>query len=250
MRPRLEIMFAVNTSAGRTSERSIAIERSTDSGVRPWPVRSITNISEIKVSINSTLGFGPSIVISLPRTKITESAKDFSITRINSSRAPVTETIGVEVGTRIQMTGQGEVGPGGGPAGDLYVELIELPHPVFQRNGDQLHATMSLPMTAAALGATMELETLDGTAPIHIKPGTQSGSTVTLRGQGMPRLRSSGRGDLVVHLEILTPSGLDKAQEDLIKQLASLRGEETPSAQLHEQSSSLFGKLKDAFTTR
>ena len=92
-------MFAVNTSAGRTSERSIAIDRSTDSGVRPWPVRSITNISEIKVSINSTLGFGPSIVISLPRTKITESAKDFSITRINSSRAPVTETIGVEVGT-------------------------------------------------------------------------------------------------------------------------------------------------------
>jgi molecular chaperone DnaJ len=157
---------------------------------------------------------------------------------------------GVEGGTRIQMTGQGEVGPGGGPAGDLYVELIELPHPVFQRNGDQLHATMSLPMTAAALGATMELETLDGTAPIHIKPGTQSGSTVTLRGQGMPRLRSSGRGDLVVHLEILTPSGLDKAQEDLIRQLASLRGEETPSAQLHEQSSSLFGKLKDAFTTR
>jgi molecular chaperone DnaJ len=66
----------------------------------------------------------------------------------------------------------------------------------------------------------------------------------------MPRLRSSGRGDLVVHLEILTPTGLDQTQEDLIRQLASLRGEETPSGQLHEQSSSLFGKLKDAFTAR
>jgi molecular chaperone DnaJ len=157
---------------------------------------------------------------------------------------------GVEGGTRIQMTGQGEVGPGGGPAGDLYVELIEIPHPVFQRRGDQLHATMSMPMTAAALGATMELETLDGMAPIHVKAGTQSGATVMLRGQGMPRLRTSGRGDLVVHLEILTPTHLDAAQEDLLRQLSVIRGEETPTGQLHEQASSLFGKLKDAFTAR
>ena len=105
-------------------------------------------------------------------------------------------------------------------------------------------------MTAAALGATMELETLDGVVPIHIKAGTQSGATVTLRGQGMPRLRSSGRGDLVVHLDVLTPTNLDSAQEELIRQLATLRNEEAPMAQLHQQSSSLFGKLKDAFTTR
>ena len=157
---------------------------------------------------------------------------------------------GVEAGTRIQMTGQGEVGPGGGPAGDLYIELIEIPHPVFQRRGDQLHATMSLPMTAAALGATLELATLDGAAPIHVKAGTQSGATITLRGQGMPRLRSSGRGDLVVHLEILTPTSMDAAQQDLIRQLAVLRGEEAPIGELHEQSSSLFGKLKDAFSAR
>jgi molecular chaperone DnaJ len=168
------------------------------------------------------------------------------------TRSTITVQIppGVEGGTRIQMTGQGEVGPGGGPAGDLYVELIEIPHPVFARRGDQLHATISLPMTAAALGATMELETLDGAVPIHIKSGTQSGATVTLRGQGMPRLRSSGRGDLVVHLDVLTPTNLDSTQEELLRQLAALRDEEAPTAQLHEQSSSLFGKLKDAFTTR
>jgi molecular chaperone DnaJ len=96
----------------------------------------------------------------------------------------------------------------------------------------------------------MELETLDGAVPIHIKSGTQSGATVTLRGQGMPRLRSSGRGDLVVHLDVLTPTNLDSTQEELLRQLAALRDEQAPTAQLHEQSSSLFGKLKDAFTTR
>jgi molecular chaperone DnaJ len=148
------------------------------------------------------------------------------------------------------MTGQGEVGPGGGPAGDLYIELIELPHQVFQRNGDQLHATMSLPMTAAALGATMNIETLDGTEAITIKAGTQSGSTVTLRGQGMPRLRSSGRGDLHVHLEVQTPTHLEPEQEDLLRQLAALRDEEQPEAALNEHGAGLFSKLKDAFTGR
>ena len=157
---------------------------------------------------------------------------------------------GVEGGTRIQMTGQGEVGPGGGPAGDLYVEIIEEAHPVFERHGDQLHATLTLPMTAAALGATMDIETLDGTEAITIKPGTQSGATVTLRGQGMPRLRSSGRGDLYVHLEVQTPTHLEPEQEALLRQLAALRNEEQPEAGLNEHGTGLFSKLKDAFTGR
>lgn len=157
---------------------------------------------------------------------------------------------GVEGGTRIQMTGQGEVGPGGGPAGDLYVEIIEIVHPVFQRRGDQLHASMSLPMTAAALGATLDFETLDETVPLHIKPGTQSGSTVTIKGQGMPRLRSAGRGDLTVHIEVVTPTGLSDEQEDLLRSLAAMRGEEAPAGQVHESGSGIFGKLKDAFSGR
>ena len=157
---------------------------------------------------------------------------------------------GVEGGTRLQMSGQGEVGPGGGPAGDLYIEIIELPHAVFQRRGEQLHATLSVPMTAAALGATMDLETLDGPLSITVKPGTQSGSTITLRHHGMPRLRSSGRGDLFVHIDVLTPSGLNDEQTQLLKTLAQLRGEEKPEANLQEQGSGLFGKIKDAFTGR
>lgn len=168
------------------------------------------------------------------------------------TRSTITVNIpaGVEGGTRIQMTGQGEVGPGGGPNGDLYVEIIEIAHPIFQRHGDQLHATLTLPMTAAALGATLELETLDGSNSVNIKPGTQSGQTVILRNQGMPRLRSSGRGDLIVHLEVETPSDLTAAQIELLNQLAVLRNEEKPAAAFDEHSSGFLGKIKDAFTGR
>lgn len=157
---------------------------------------------------------------------------------------------GIEGGARIQMSGQGEVGPGGGPAGDLYVEIVEQADPVFVRSGDTLHANLPIPMTAAALGATMELPTLDGRATLTIKPGTQSGTTITLAGQGMPRLRSGGRGDLVVHVEVLTPTGLDAGQTELLRRLAALRGEERPAATFDAQSTSLFSKLKDAFNPR
>lgn len=168
------------------------------------------------------------------------------------TRSTITVKIpaGVEGGTRIQMTGQGEVGPGGGPNGDLYVEIIEIAHPIFQRNGDQLHATLTLPMTAAALGATLDLETLDGTSSVTIKAGTQSGETVVLRNLGMPRLRSSGRGDLIVHLDVQTPTQVTTEQEELLTKLAALRGEEKPAATFNEHSSGLFGKLKDAFNAR
>ena len=108
--PRLDKIFAVRTSAGRTSLRNIAIERSTESGVKPWPVRKTTSISLINCSINLTLVWGPSKVISFPRTKITTSGNACSITLINSSRVPTTETIGVDVGTTTtECTGAAEI---------------------------------------------------------------------------------------------------------------------------------------------
>jgi molecular chaperone DnaJ len=125
----------------------------------------------------------------------------------------------------MQMTGHGEVGPGGGPKGDLYVEFVEKAHPIFQRRGDQLHATLPLPMTAAALGATLDVETLDGPVSVSIKAGTQSGTTITLAGHGMPRLGRSGRGELQVHLAVQTPTSLTDEQEELLRQLAALRNE-------------------------
>jgi molecular chaperone DnaJ len=157
---------------------------------------------------------------------------------------------GVDDGTRIQLSGEGEVGPGGGPAGDLYIEIVELPHEIFQRRGDDLHCTVAMPMTAAALGTKIPLETLDGQVEVDIRPGTQSGQSITLRGRGVQHLRGTGRGDLVVHVEVLTPSKLDAEQEDLLRKLAKLRGEERPSGQFQPGQQGLFSRLKDAFNGR
>src|SRR5262249_13169133 len=105
---------------------------------------------------------------------------------------------GVDTGTRIQLSGEGEVGPGGGPPGDLYVEIIEAEHPIFTRQGDDLHRTLTVPMTAAALGTAVEIETLDGPHQIKVRPGTQSGHVETLSARGIPHLRGGGRGNLYV----------------------------------------------------
>lgn len=149
---------------------------------------------------------------------------------------------GVESGMRIRLTGEGEVGPGGGPAGDLYVEIHEREHPVFVREGDDLHCTVTLPMTAAALGTTVPLETLDGEESLDIAPGTQPDEVLTLRARGVPHLRASGRGDLHVHLRIQVPTKLDTKQEELLRDLARLRGEEHPASS--GKGNGLFGRRR------
>jgi molecular chaperone DnaJ len=161
---------------------------------------------------------------------------------------------GVADGMRIRLAGHGEVGPGGGPAGDLYVEIEELPHDSFRRDGADLHCVVKVPMTAAALGAVLPLATLDGTEELRIEPGTQSGTVLRLSGGGMPRLRSSGRtdgrGDLYVHLDVATPTKLDARQTELLRQLAELRGEEQPELAASGRTSGLFSKLRDSFGGR
>ncbi|MCW2667975.1 MAG: Chaperone DnaJ [Frankiales bacterium] len=150
---------------------------------------------------------------------------------------------GIESGMRIRLTGEGEVGPGGGPAGDLFVEVLEREHPVFQRDGDDLHCTVSLPMTAAALGTTIALATLDGEEQLDIAPGTQPDEVTTLRARGIPHLRGTGRGDLHVHLDIQVPTRLDAKQEELLRDLARLRGEERPGS-TGKGSGGLFGRRR------
>ncbi|MGH8891176.1 MAG: molecular chaperone DnaJ [Acidothermaceae bacterium] len=157
---------------------------------------------------------------------------------------------GVEHGMRIRLSGEGEVGPGGGPAGDLYVEIEERKHAVFERHGVDLHAAVALPMTAAALGTSLTLDTLDGPVEIEVKPGTQSGADIPLRGKGVPRLRGGGRGDLHVHLEVQTPSKLDAEQEELLRKLAGLRGEEFPEAVFKPGGQGFFSRIRDAFNGR
>ncbi|MPZ67179.1 MAG: molecular chaperone DnaJ [Pseudonocardiaceae bacterium] len=167
--------------------------------------------------------------------------------RTVSARVPP----GVGDGMRVRLAGQGEVGPGGGAAGDLYVEVEEKPHETFSRDGSDLHCTVQLPMTAAALGTTVLLETLDGVEEIRAEPGTQCATVITLRGFGMPRLRSSGRtdgrGDLFVHLDVITPTRLDARQTELLREIASLRDEEQTAVAANGKAGSLFSRLRDSF---
>jgi molecular chaperone DnaJ len=159
---------------------------------------------------------------------------------------------GVEDGMRLRLAGEGEVGPGGGPAGNLYVEIRERPHASFVRDGDDLHCNVQVPMTAAALGTEVPLTTLDGDERLVVKAGTQSGSVSTLRGRGVPHLnRGVGRGDLHVHYEVVTPTKLDGEQEQLLRDLAKARGEEQPEITVTNPAANggtgLFSKLRGAF---
>ncbi|MET8046679.1 MULTISPECIES: molecular chaperone DnaJ [unclassified Streptosporangium] len=157
---------------------------------------------------------------------------------------------GVEDGTHIQLAGEGEIGPGGGPPGDLFLEIVERPHEIFERRGDDLHCTVQIPMTAAALGTILTMETLDGAEELDIRPGTQSGQTIPLYGRGVQRLNETGRGDLLIHVNVETPSRLDTAQEELLRELAKLRGEERPPGKFAPGQQSFFSRLRDAFNGR
>ena len=158
---------------------------------------------------------------------------------------------GVDTGTRIQLAGEGEVGFGGGDPGDLYLEVLVLDHPVFERRGDDLHCSLNIPMTAAALGASVGLELLDGVATeVDIRPGTQSGQQIPLLGQGVPQLRGGGRGDVIVHISVETPTKLDDQQKQLLSELARIRDEEKPAGQFAAGQQGFFSRLKDAFNGR
>lgn len=157
---------------------------------------------------------------------------------------------GVDTGTRIKLTGRGEVGPGGGPAGDVYLEIRERPHETFVRRGDDLHCTLPVPMTAAALGTVLELQTLDGPREVDIRPGTQPGQVVVEKGLGVGRLHSGGRGDLHVHIDVQVPTQLDEEQTELLRRLAALRGEERPASRLAAAGSGVFAKLRDKLAGR
>ena len=157
---------------------------------------------------------------------------------------------GVEHGRSIRLPGYGAAGPGGGPNGDLYVTVRERPPDVSERDCDDLHCKVSLPVTAAALGTSLTLTLLDGGQhQIEVKPGTQPGHVITLRGKGVMRLRGQGaRGDLHVHVEVRTPTHLDPEQERLLRELARLRGEEHPDGSAG--SGGLFGRLRDVLGGR
>lgn len=171
--------------------------------------------------------------------------------RVRSRRTiSVDVPAGVDTGTRIKLTAQGEVGPAGGPAGDLYLEIRERRHDVFVRRGDDLHATLPVPMTAAALGTVLTLDTLDGPQEVDLRPGTQPDQEVVLKGLGVGHLHIGGRGDLHVHVDVQVPVGLDDEQTELLQRLAALRGEERPEARLATSSTGMFARLREKLAGR
>lgn len=152
---------------------------------------------------------------------------------------------GIDTGTRLQMRGGGEVGPAGGPNGDLFIEFRVMHDDIFSRDGNDLLATLKVTMTDAILGATATVEGLDGPVEVEVPAGAQSGDFVTLRGRGIQGLRSTTRGDLRIAVQVITPTKLSNREKDLVRQLAALRKEEGPT--LGEFQQGFFGKIRDRF---
>ncbi len=163
------------------------------------------------------------------------------------ARTTVTTDIpaGIDAGTRLQLRGQGQAGPWGGPNGDLFVEFRIAHHDIFSRDGDDLLATLEVAMADAVLGTTARIEGLDGDVEVDIKGGTQSGDVVTVRGRGVTHLRSSARGDLRIGVQVLIPTRLSAKERELMTQFAE--SHKAPAPALSEFHRGLFSRLRDRF---
>lgn len=154
----------------------------------------------------------------------------------------VTIPAGVEDGTRIRLSGEGEAGSRGGPPGDLYIFISIAPHRMFRRDGADIHCRVPLPMTTAALGGAIEVATVNGErARISIPSGTQTGETFRLRGKGMTILRNQARGDMYVEAVIETPVNLTDKQRRLLEEFADDGTDENTSPESH----GFFAKVKE-----
>jgi len=166
--------------------------------------------------------------------------------RVRARRSiPVDIPAGVDTGLRLQLIGQGEVGPAGGPNGDLYLEMKVRHHDVFSRNGDDILCTLEVFMWDAVLGTTSTVTALDGDIEVEIKPGIQSAEIITVKGRGITHLRGQGRGDLKIGVQVTTPTKLDHKQKELMKQLA--QAHKYPAPNLGHFQQGLFAKLRDRF---
>jgi molecular chaperone DnaJ len=149
---------------------------------------------------------------------------------------------GVEEGTRIRVSGEGEAGRNGAPAGDLYIFLDVQPHRIFQRDGANIFCEVPISMTTAALGGSIEVPTIEGgRAKVTIPEGTQNGERFRLRGKGMSILRSSARGDMFIEVHVEIPVNLSKKQRELLKEF----DEETDQKKHSPHSSGFFDKVKE-----
>lgn len=136
---------------------------------------------------------------------------------------------GIDHNNRLRVPGQGEPGLNNGPRGDLFCDIMLENHDRFERRGDMLDSTLYITFPEAALGATREFKSLDSTIDVKVPAGTQSGDTIRLRGQGMPQLRSSSRGDLLLAIQVTTPRKLSSEQRKLLEELSATLGPSSSS---------------------
>lgn len=164
--------------------------------------------------------------------------------RISQERTlSVNIPVGIEDGTRIRLTGEGEAGTRGGPNGDLYIFLSIKPHEFFQREGSDLYCKVPISMATAALGGQFEVATLDGTQTrVKVPEGTQNGKQFRLKGKGMPVLRQQMTGDLYIQIAIETPQNLSKRQRELLEEFEKISETENSP-----QSAGFFSRMKDFF---
>ncbi|MEX2658894.1 MAG: molecular chaperone DnaJ [Acidimicrobiales bacterium] len=149
---------------------------------------------------------------------------------------------GIDEGNTLRLSGRGAAGPLGGPNGDLYVHVRVRPHDRFTRDGLDLVHELHLPVTQAALGVHIAFETLDGVEDLVVPAGTQTGRVFRLRGRGVPRVDGRARGDVLVEVVVDTPTPLNRDEEELLRQLASLRGEDVAPAD-----AGLLSRIRSAF---
>jgi molecular chaperone DnaJ len=149
---------------------------------------------------------------------------------------------GVDSGTRLRLSGEGNPGPNGASPGDLYVVISVAEHPIFQRRESDLHCSLPVNIAQAALGADIEIETFDGVQTVRVPEGTQPGTQFKLRNLGVPHVNSRARGDLYVHLDVQVPKKLTREQKRLFEQLKDVLPVENAP---HEKS--VFEKVKDFF---
>jgi molecular chaperone DnaJ len=156
----------------------------------------------------------------------------------------VTVPAGIDSGQRIALEGQGEAGPRGGPAGDLYVAVAVRDHAELLRRGTELYYELPVTFPQAALGASLEVPTVDGAETVDIPAGTQSGTEIRLRGRGVPRLRGMGRGDQHVIVTVVVPAKVSRKERDLLQQLGDVSG----PAELPKGGGGLFDRLRELFS--
>jgi len=149
---------------------------------------------------------------------------------------------GVDTGTRLRLSGEGEAGYDGGPAGDLYVVLRVREHPLFERQGPDLLCEVPISIAQAALGCDVEVPSLDGKQTLKIERGTQSGEVIRLRGQGLPRLGGGPRGDQLVQIFVEVPSRLSDKQRELLEEFARVSGDD-----VNPRRRSFLEKLREIF---